>query len=212
LVDADGSHDRLFGAGTSPAWPPNGKQLAFEHGGDIWLANSNRAGRKNLTSSPDVQEKSPSWSADGRAVTFAGQTRDGLDIVYIRHLGARLQRIVVNTDHGRPFVQLSVDWQRILVATVSDRKPIVAFRDAKGHLVRTIRAGAYAFAYVDRSKRHGITFSWGRISDLTVPFVGRRWPKPTSILSRGILRPGVYRYWCPAHPRERGTYRVIDQA
>ena len=214
LMNADGSHDRLFGAGTNPSWSPNGKQLAFEYGGDIWLANSTRAGRRSLTSTPDLQEKSPSWSSDGRAVTFAGQTREGVDIVYIRHFGGPLQRIVLNGDHERAFVQTSIDWQRvrILVATVSARKPFVSFRDARGHLVRTVRAGAYAFAYVDRSRRHGITFSWGAVSSATVPFVGRRWPNPVSWRSMGVLRPGVYRYWCPAHPRERGKYRVVDRA
>jgi WD40-like Beta Propeller Repeat len=212
LVDADGSYDRLFGAGGAPAWSPNGKQLAFEYRGDIWLANSNRSGRRNLTNTPDVQEKSPSWSPDGGAVTFAAHTPDGADVVFIRHLRGRLQRIVVNGDHERPFIQPSVDWQRlrVLVATVSDRKPIVSFRDARGHLVKTIRAGAFAYAYVDRSKRHGIMFSWG--SGTSASFVGRRWPKPVLTRPAEMLKPGVFRYWCPAHRREHGTFRVIDQA
>jgi hypothetical protein len=214
LIDADGAHDRPFGAGTHPAWSPNGKQLAFEYGGDIWLANANRAGRRSLTSTADLQEKSPVWATDGRAVAFAGQSLDGVDAVYVRHFGGPLQRIVLNGDFERPFVETDIDWQqvRVLVATVSARKPFVSFRDGRGRRVKTIRAGAFALAYVDRSKRHGITFSTGPLSDSSVPFVGRRWPNPVSWRSLAILRPGVYRYWCPAHPRERGTYRVIDRA
>jgi len=213
LVNADGSHDRPFGAGTNPAWSPNGKQLAFEFSGDIWLANSNGGGRRSLTSTPEFQEKSPTWASDGRAVAFAAQSPDGVDAVYVRHFGGPLQRIVLNGDQERPFVQTNIDWQhvRVLVATVSDRKPYVSFRDAYGRRIKTIRAGAWALAYVDRSRRHGITFSWGPISSETVPYVGRRWPNPVPWRSLTLMRPGVYRYWCRAHPRERGTYRVISR-
>jgi WD40-like Beta Propeller Repeat len=212
LINADGSHDRLFGAGTKPAWSPSGKQLAFEFNGDIWLANSSGAGRRSLTSTPEIQEKSPTWASDGGAVAFAAQS-GGVDAVYVRHFGGPLQRIVLNGDFERAFVQTSIDWQRVrvLVATVSDRKPYVSFRDAHGRRIKSIRAGAWALAYVDRSRRHGITFSNGRISDSTVPFIGRRWPSSVPWRSLALLRPGVYRYWCPAHRRERGTYRVVSR-
>jgi Tol biopolymer transport system component len=108
LVDVGGSHDRLFGAGGNPAWSPNGKQLAFEYRGDIWLANSNRSGKRNLTNTPDVQEKSPSWSADGGAVTFAGHTPNGADVVFIRHLGdACSGSWLMATMSGRSFSRAS---------------------------------------------------------------------------------------------------------
>jgi dipeptidyl aminopeptidase/acylaminoacyl peptidase len=212
LINADGSHDRLFGAGTRPAWSPNGKQLAFEFNGDIWLANSSGGGGRSLTSTPEIEEKSPTWASDGGAVAFAAQS-GGVDAVYVRHFGGPLQRIVLNGDFERAFVQTSIDWQRVrvLVATVSDRKPYVSFRDAHGRRIKTIRAGAWALAYVDKSRRHGITFSWGPLSDSSVAFVGRRWPNPVSWRSLTLMRPGVYRYWCPAHRRERGTYRIVSR-
>jgi TolB protein len=213
LVNVDGSGDRALGAGNNAAWAPNGRRLAFELGDEIWLSNANGTARARLASAPGVEMSSPTWSADGSAVAFAGRATDGTHAMYIRHLAGPLQRIVLSGDFERPFAHASVDWQhvRVLVATVSERGPVVSFRDARGQRLKTIRAGTYAFAYVDRSKRHGIRFSFGRVSDITVRWVGRQWPRPQQG-GYALLRPGVYTYWCPAHPRERGRFRVIEQA
>lgn len=212
LVGVDGSNERSLGPGSSPAWTPDGKRLAFEQDGDIWVMNVNGTRRTRLTSTPNVSETSPSWSPHEGALAFAGRSSDGVDTVFVRHPSGVLQRIVISGDMERPFTQLSVDWQpvRVLVATVSARKPIVSFRDAAGRRVSTVRAGAWALAYVDRSRRHGIRLSTGPLSDLTVPWVGTRW-RASFTGKAGTLQPGTLRYWCPRHPQERGTLRIVDR-
>jgi hypothetical protein len=174
--------------------------------------NANGTRRTRLTNTPNVSETSPSWSPHAGALAFAGRSSEGVDIVYVRHPSGVLQRIVINGDKERPFTQLSVDWQpvRVLAATVSTRKPFVSFRDAAGRRVSTVRAGVYALGYVDRSRRHGIRLSTGPLSDVTVPWVGIRWP--TSFTGKAAsLQPGTISYWCPRHPQERGTLRIVDR-
>ena len=208
LVNVDGTRDRSFGAGGSPAWAPNGRRLAFELGGDIWLANANGGARTNLTSTPAVVESSPSWSVDGGALTFAARSSDGTDALHTWR-GGPISRFVVSGDHA-PFVQASVDWQpiRVLVATVSDRKPIVSMRDVNGRQVKSLRAGMYAFAFVDRTRRHGII--WSPLTGVSTLFVGRR-GRPSRAPFHEV-GPGLRRFWCPAHRAERGSYRVFAQA
>lgn len=209
LVNVDGTRDRPFGAGGNPAWAPNGARLAFELGGDIWLANRNGGGRTNLTNTPTIAETSPSWSADGGALTFAARSSDGTDALHTWR-GGPISRFVVSGDHW-PFAQASVDWQpvRVLVATVSDRGPIVSMRDVNGRHVKTLRAGLYGVAIVDPTRRHGHVSP--RLTGTTARFVGRLWPSLEGQLFAEI-GPGVHRFWCPAHPRERGSFRVFVQA
>jgi dipeptidyl aminopeptidase/acylaminoacyl peptidase len=207
-----------------PAWSADGTRLAFvrggpgdgeivlafELGGDIWLANRNGGARTNLTNTPTIAESSPSWSADGGALTFAARSSNGTDALHTWR-GGPISRFVVSTDHERPFVQASVDWQpvRVLVATVSHRRPIVSMRDVNGRQVKTLRAGLYAFAIVDPSRRHSIV--WPPEIGTSARFVGRHWP---SLEGQRLTEvgPGLRRFWCPVHPRERGSYRVFDQA
>ena len=48
----------------SPRWSPNGKTIAFERAGDLWLMQADGSDARQLTSGPGV-DTSPGWSADG---------------------------------------------------------------------------------------------------------------------------------------------------
>jgi dipeptidyl aminopeptidase/acylaminoacyl peptidase len=233
LVEVDGSRDRRLGDGSHADWSVNGKRLAFSHQGDIWVANADGSGRRNLTRTPDIQDSAPSWSPDGRAViAYVGRASSSEIGLYAVSLGGRVTRVLAEPLRDRPPLEFALDWQpvRVLVATVSDRKPILSLRDAHGKLVNTLRPGCYAPGYVDRSKRHGITFRGfredndegmdpfgARVARRTVKLVGSRWAGLStqrgcsSQVGRGWLRPGTYRYLDPANPRIRGSFRVTDR-
>jgi dipeptidyl aminopeptidase/acylaminoacyl peptidase len=229
LVGVDGSGDRRLGDGRNPDWASNGKRLAFEHEGDIWIANADGSGRSNLTRTPDLQEASPSWSPDVRSmIAYAGRLPSGEIGLYKHLIGGSARRVLVEPLRDRPPIEPVLDWQpvRILVATVSDKKPILALRDATGKPLTTLRPGCYVLAYVDRSSRNGITSTGGTLDPFgkqaarrTVKLVGGYWPVADPAGGcyytgprnrRDWLLPGTYRYWDPAHPRIQGSFRVID--
>lgn len=212
-ISVDGRHERALGPGRSPAWSPDGAQLAFEWQGDIWLARADGSRRRNVTHSPTVQETDPTWAPDGERVAFPGlPSGEALFDMYVVRPGRTPIRFRTGGDRERPFTHPSVDWQEIgpqIFVTVGGRRALT-LRDRTGRRLRTIRPGELAVVYVDRSPKHGLASSiktdlgYPVLQPKSVPFVGRR------VLGSTMLRPGVYRYWCPAHPKtERGTFRVV---
>jgi len=86
IMNPDGSDKRQLLAGhdvREMAWSPDGAQIAFEAGNtwptdpqapynqDIWVANADGSGLRNLTNSPGVSDGEPSWSPDGTAIIFS---------------------------------------------------------------------------------------------------------------------------------------------
>jgi Tol biopolymer transport system component len=53
----------------SPRWSPNGKMIAFERAGDLWLMRADGSHASRFTSGPG-DDTSPGWSADGTKIVF----------------------------------------------------------------------------------------------------------------------------------------------
>src|SRR5262245_4493184 len=53
----------------SPRWSPNGKMIAFERAGDLWLMRADGSHASRFTSGPG-DDISPGWSADGTKIVF----------------------------------------------------------------------------------------------------------------------------------------------
>lgn len=53
-----------------PDWRPDGKQLAHQSGGDIWLMKPDGSRQVNITQTPNVQEFGTAWSPDGRRIAY----------------------------------------------------------------------------------------------------------------------------------------------
>jgi TolB protein len=51
-------------------WSPDGRQLAVEALGDLWLVDASDGTARRLTDTADVQEFSPVWSPDGRWLAY----------------------------------------------------------------------------------------------------------------------------------------------
>jgi tricorn protease len=54
----------------SPSLSPTGVRVAFEARGEILTVPAEKGDIRNLTSSPGVMERSPSWSPDGKTVAY----------------------------------------------------------------------------------------------------------------------------------------------
>jgi Tol biopolymer transport system component len=96
-VDSDGSNERMLLPVIleDPDWSADGRQLAFESGGNIWAAPTSGdsidlSGAVQLTSSSD--SFSPSWNPSGSAVSFSinANSNAGLYTVPITGDPARL--------------------------------------------------------------------------------------------------------------------------
>ncbi|MEU8238650.1 hypothetical protein AB0C07_10420 [Actinoplanes missouriensis] len=76
-----GAETRLTTGGKSarPRWSPNGKQIAFLKGGQLWTMNANGTGQRRLTTRPAA---GPSWSPDGKWIAFASLSCSGGPGVY----------------------------------------------------------------------------------------------------------------------------------
>jgi RTX calcium-binding nonapeptide repeat (4 copies)/WD40-like Beta Propeller Repeat len=76
VVDAGGTNERDFAGGGSASWSPDGSavaytQPAFEAGNALWLINADGTGGHSVTPfSLHFDSLSPTWSADGRKLTY----------------------------------------------------------------------------------------------------------------------------------------------
>jgi Tol biopolymer transport system component len=70
VVNADGTGSASLGPGGSPAWSPDGRQLAFAGpGGVLSVMNSDGTSRRPVYSG-EIAAGYPSWSPDGRRLAF----------------------------------------------------------------------------------------------------------------------------------------------
>jgi Tol biopolymer transport system component len=125
-----------------PAWSPDGRQIAFERSGDVYVVGSNGRGLRKLASG-----NSPAWSPDGTRLVFSaccdrelfainldGSGRrllarnasqpawspDGRKIAFVRFLrGGNSEIFVMNADGSNqkrltrnPAIDAAPDWQR----------------------------------------------------------------------------------------------------
>jgi Tol biopolymer transport system component len=73
----------------SPAWSPDGRFLAFERGGSLYVIRVNGTGLRFLTRRPFDAHHDPTWSPDGRYIAFV--TEQSLWVV--RAGGGGLRRL-----------------------------------------------------------------------------------------------------------------------
>jgi TolB protein len=96
---------RVVTDGAQPDWSPDGRTLAYQTGGEIWLYNLARKTRKRLTHSPRGSSSSfPSWAPDGRRLAFSRKSGTGAtktsSIFIIGANGSRERQVTHNQIHG----------------------------------------------------------------------------------------------------------------
>ncbi|HEY3920644.1 MAG TPA: hypothetical protein VGL76_00865 [Gaiellaceae bacterium] len=75
------------GDADSPAWSPNGKELAFDDGSEIYVVNADGSDRLELTHGPGAS-LSPRWSPDGKWLAFERTRGNASDVWIVRANGA----------------------------------------------------------------------------------------------------------------------------
>jgi Tol biopolymer transport system component len=102
----------------SPAWSPDGKWLAFERAGRIYVIEADGTGLRRLTTGGQ-----PTWSPDGRQIAFD----DGQSLFVMRVKGGRVRRLYRAADNAYiDGLTWSPDGRRIafsLVEEFGDNEP-----------------------------------------------------------------------------------------
>jgi Tol biopolymer transport system component/predicted Ser/Thr protein kinase len=89
----------------NPVVSPDGKLVAFERAGDIWIIDSSGGSARRLTTHA-AADRWPIWSADGSHVVFASY-RDGRDGLYQKPAGGtQTEQLLLET----PFTPLPFNW------------------------------------------------------------------------------------------------------
>ena len=78
---------------SQPALSPDGKEIAFVSGGDIWTVAA-AGGEAHLLISDPAEESRPLYSPDGTKLAFMSTRTGGGDIYVLTFATGRLQRIL----------------------------------------------------------------------------------------------------------------------
>jgi formylglycine-generating enzyme required for sulfatase activity/Tol biopolymer transport system component len=79
IVSADGSREVPLGEGRRLSWAPDGRQVVFGRGGDLYRANADGTGLLRLTDTPG-DEYGPAWSPDGRQIAYLWRAPNNSDL------------------------------------------------------------------------------------------------------------------------------------
>ena len=74
----------------SPAWSPDGKEIAFDDGHNVYVVNAGGGGERRLTDGPG-NSLSPRWSRDGSWIAFERLSGNHSDVYVMRSNGSGLR-------------------------------------------------------------------------------------------------------------------------
>jgi Tol biopolymer transport system component len=114
----------------NPAWSPDGKRLAFNSNGDIFVIASDGNGLVQLTNDPSW-EGLPSWSPNGSQIAFNSERGGNPDIYLINADGSGLKRLTDNPGaDGSPL--WSPDGSKIVFISDRDGNEEIYLMDPDG--------------------------------------------------------------------------------
>jgi Tol biopolymer transport system component len=140
-----------IGVEAFPTWAPDGRTLAFQASGDIWVTSVEQGQPFNRTADHGGIDTAPSWSPDGRQLAFLSD-RDGDSAVFVmsplggtsRRVGTfggparSLQWLAGGTKLGASITSgdLGVDFAEVLTVSTGEtrRVPLPGRRSGRFHL------------------------------------------------------------------------------
>jgi len=78
-VKGDGLRGVTLPDAQNPSWSPDGRQLVFEKGDDLYRAGATGSGVTRLTDTPE-HEYGPAWSPDGQEIAYLSRARSNSDM------------------------------------------------------------------------------------------------------------------------------------
>jgi hypothetical protein len=124
-ISPSGTGLRLLASGgqdSGPRWSPDGRQLAYVDGGNLWIMNADGSHKHEVTSgAPGQADGRPSWSPNGRYLAFIQSARHAGIGFLTRYdtVSHHVSSFTTTFDHTRPPAKVEalpgtpVAWQRM---------------------------------------------------------------------------------------------------
>jgi hypothetical protein len=126
-----------------PAWSPDGGQIAWVAGNDIWVMNADGSSPMRLTDDA-AQDFDPAWSPDGLQIAYASDRNGDADIWLMDSGGGNAQVIIQNADATDRAPSFSPDSESLVyMSDVSGGRELYVYNLSDGGTVRLTDNGVY---------------------------------------------------------------------
>ncbi|MEP6711270.1 MAG: S9 family peptidase [Ferruginibacter sp.] len=151
---------------TSPAWSPDGKQLAFvsnrstdpdkNENEDIWVMNAvTGAGMKKLTDWPGA-DRNPKWSPDGNTIAYTSSSSNLNFTMYGQNMislvtpaNGAVRSLAAVVDRNVSGLQWTNDGQYLTCLVTDDRKQYIGKVNIAANSLSIIAGDERSFSYIE---------------------------------------------------------------
>ena len=121
-----------------PAVSPDGKQIAFTYGGQIWVVPATGGRAHPLTNSLFYSYR-PIWSPDGKRIAFASSRNGNFDVFIMPVEGGATRRLTYHSSNDTPY-SFSADGKRVYYSSVRLGDPKISFYNGRAGLSEQLYA------------------------------------------------------------------------